>query len=185
MKIIIGLGNPGDKYQFTRHNAGWLALDYLIQKIASDKGETASWEENKKLSALIYKSGDYLFAKPLTFMNESGRAVQAILSYYHLLPKKLGLFKSKDSDLSQILFVIHDEIDLDLGQIRLSADSRSAGHRGVESIIRHLKTKNFSRWRLGINTPNKGQTPTEKFVLQRFTNEELEKLEKTFAGLKF
>ena len=85
-------------------------------------------------------------------MNNSGQAIQAILSYYKLLPKKLGLIKQKDSNLSDILTIIHDDIDIELGNHKTSVNSRSAGHNGVQSIINHLKTKNFKRIRIGVRT---------------------------------
>lgn len=181
MKIIVGLGNPGEKYQYTRHNVGFLALDYLAEKNCSEKPH---WEENKKLKALIFKNHDQFFVKPLTFMNNSGQAVRAILDYYKLLPKRLGLLKVKNSDLSEILTIIQDEIDLDLGKSKISINSGSAGHRGVESIITHLKTKNFRRLRIGINTPDRGLIPTDSFVLQKFTKQELESVNRVFQTIE-
>ena len=183
MRVIIGLGNPGEQYQYTRHNAGFLALDYLAHREANSRQETLRWEENKKFKALIYKTGDLIFVKPLTYMNNSGQTAQAILSYYGLLPKKLGLIKIKSADLSETLTVIQDEIDLSLGKIKVSVDASSAGHRGVASIINYLKTKNFSRLRLGINSESRGQIPTDKFVLQKFNNEELALLENVIKNI--
>ncbi|MFA5163619.1 MAG: aminoacyl-tRNA hydrolase [Patescibacteria group bacterium] len=183
MRVIIGLGNPGSQYQNTRHNAGYLAIDYLAARAAEKSNENLTWEENKRFQALIYKSNDTIFAKPLSYMNASGRSAQAILNYYHLLPKKIGLIKKKDSDLSDFLIVIHDDIDIELGKMKISLDSRSAGHRGVESIIQYLKTKNFTRIRLGINSPAKGQIPTDKFVLQKFSPAELKLLEGVITSL--
>lgn len=184
MRIIVGLGNPEDKYKYTRHNAGYLALDYLAEKAAALTGETLSWEENHKLKSLVYKNGDLLFIKPLTYMNNSGQAVQATLAYYKLLPTKLaGFVKIKDSDLSAVLTVIQDEIDLPLGELRISKDSGSAGHRGIESIIHHLHTKKFNRLRLGINSNNRGPIPTDKFVLQKFSETELALLNKTISTI--
>ena len=167
MKIIIGLGNPGKKYENTRHNVGFAAVEALVEKIGS------SWENNKKFQAEICHSGDTILVKPQTFINNSGQSVQAILSYYKLLPKKLGMFKIKDSDLSEILTVIHDDIDISLGKHKISVDSRSAGHRGVQSIINHLKTKNFTRIRIGIRTEMANRMPADQFVLQKFRGEEL------------
>ena len=139
MKIIIGLGNPGKKYELTRHNVGFMALNAIAKKLG------LSWQENKKFKAKIAKNQNLILVKPLTFVNNSGQAVQAVLSYYKLLPKKLGLLKKKNSDLSDILTVIHDDIDISLGKYKISIGSRSAGHNGVQSIISHLKTKNFNR----------------------------------------
>lgn len=173
MRVIIGLGNSGDEYKNTRHNAGYLALDYLARKYANLSGDSVSWQTNKKFNALIYKTSDYIFVKPLTYMNNSGQAVQAVLSYYNLLPKKLGFIKVKESNLNDVLTVIQDEMDLPLGKSKISSNSSSAGHRGIESIINNLKTKNFKRIRLGINSETKGQIPTDKFVLQKFNEAEL------------
>ncbi|MCX6797776.1 MAG: aminoacyl-tRNA hydrolase, partial [Candidatus Falkowbacteria bacterium] len=176
--------NPGEQYENTRHNSGYLALDYLATQAANAKNESLNWANNKKFPALIYKSGEFIYGKPLTFMNNSGQAVQAILNYYNLLPKKLGFIKIKESDLSEVLTVIQDEMDLPLGQVKLSANSGSAGHRGVESIINSLKTKNFKRIRLGINSESKGQIPTEKFVLQKFNDSELKILTEAITKIE-
>ena len=184
MKVIIGLGNPGDDYKYTRHNAGYLALDYLAAQQADMTHENLSWQTNKKFQSLVYKNGEYIFVKPLTFMNKSGEAAQAILNFYNLLPKKLGFIKTKSSDLSEVLIVIQDEIDLPLGKLKVSDNSGSAGHRGIESIINHLKTKNFRRIRLGINSESKGQIPTDKFVLQKFNENEKQILTTVFSQIE-
>ena len=169
MKIIVGLGNPGEQYRNTRHNTGWLLLDNWLGDV--------SWSENKKFNALIHEDGEYLFAKPLTFMNESGVSVRKILDYYGLLPKNFGLIGKKDSDLTDVLTVIHDELDLAFGAYKIANDSGSAGHRGVQSIIDYLKTKKFTRLRLGIkNELLRTPIPPEKFVLDNFNREEKEKL---------
>ena len=176
MKIIVGLGNPGEQYKNTRHNVGWLALDYLL-------GD-AKWREDKKFQSLIYQDGDFLFVKPLTFMNNSGQAVQKILNYYKLLPKNLGIINKKDADLNEALTVIHDELDLNFGDYRIATDSSSAGHRGVQSIIDHLKTKKFTRIRIGIkNELLRTHIPSDKFVLQPFGGEERQKLKEIFGKL--
>ncbi|MDD5031653.1 MAG: aminoacyl-tRNA hydrolase [Patescibacteria group bacterium] len=167
MHIIIGLGNPGEKYKNTRHNVGFMAVDALAKNLG------LNWEEGKKFQAQIAKGQNSLLVKPQTFMNNSGQSVQAVLAYYKLLPKKLGMFKVKDSDLSETLTVIHDDLDIPLGEYKTSIDSRSAGHKGVESIINHLKTKNFKRLRIGIRTEMIGRMPADKFVLEKFREEEL------------
>jgi len=171
MKIIAGLGNPGEKYQKSRHNAGWIFLDNLISN--------PNWRENKKFQALIHEEGEFLFVKPLTYMNESGYSLKKIMAYYNLIPKNLGLFKKKDCDLSENLLIIQDELDLEFGKVKVSINSGSAGHKGIESIISHLKTNNFKRLRLGIkNDLLKTKIPADKFVLQSFSSEELEGLKK-------
>ena len=176
MKIIVGLGNPGKQYEHTRHNAGWLALDSFLGEV--------KWTESKRFSALTYADGDYLYVKPLTFMNNSGQAVQKIMNYYKLLPKSFGLLNKKDADLREDLLVVHDELDLPFGEYRVSVGSGSAGHRGVESIINYLKTKNFRRLRLGIkNDLLRTHIPPDKFVLAAFSpteREALKNMAKTF-----
>ena len=177
MKIIVGLGNPDKKYENTRHNVGFMAIDALAEKLG------LTWEESKKFRAQICQSGNTIFVKPQTFMNNSGQSVRAVLAYYKLLPKKLGVFKVKDSDLSEILTVIHDDIDISLGKYKISIDSRSAGHKGVESIITHLKTKNFKRVRIGIRTEMANRMPADKFVLEKFREEELKIMDNLIAKL--
>jgi peptidyl-tRNA hydrolase, PTH1 family len=172
MHIIVGLGNPGEKYKLTRHNVGWMVVDELAKK------QAGYWEMNKKFKAEICKIGDVLLVKPQTFMNNSGQSVQAVLSYYKLLPKTLGVVTKKASDLTSVLTVIHDDLDLNLGTYKKSIDSRSAGHNGVQSIIDYLKTKNFNRIRIGINSESRGQIPADKFVLQKFGEQELEIINK-------
>ncbi|HTW96176.1 MAG TPA: aminoacyl-tRNA hydrolase [Candidatus Methylomirabilis sp.] len=177
MRIIVGLGNPGQEYENTRHNAGFM----LVDKLAHDAG--ATWQFNKRFKAEIAESRGVFFVKPQTFMNESGMAVAAVLSYYKLLPRAFGILKTKGADLSQILTVAHDDLDIDFGTYKISTDSRSAGHKGVQSIIDHLKTKNFRRIRLGIKTEVKSQIPADKFVLMKFSPEEKEKIQKLIENI--
>ena len=177
MRIVIGLGNPGEKYAKNRHNIAWLALDYWL--------ENPRWTLNKKFKALTYEQGETLFVKPLSFMNESGQVAQKILSYYKLLPTSLGILRKKDSDLSDCLSVIHDDLDINFGAWKIATDSSSAGHRGVQSIINHLKTQKFTRLRLGIKNENlRLHIPADKFVLQNFKGEELSELPSLFSLVK-
>lgn len=177
MQIIVGLGNPGEKYKNTRHNVGFMILDAIAEKL------DLTWKIDKKFNAEICESSSplltkerervrFILVKPLTYMNNSGQSVQAIMNYYNLLPKKLGLIKKKDSDLSNTLTVIHDELDIELGKYKITTDSRSAGHNGVQSIINHLKTKNFKRIKVGIKTELKNKIPGDKFVLMNFSKDE-------------
>ncbi|NCN21870.1 aminoacyl-tRNA hydrolase [Candidatus Falkowbacteria bacterium] len=178
MVIIAGLGNPGDKYKNTRHNIGWLALDFYLGEV--------KWTENKRFKALTYQDDEYLFIKPLTYMNLSGESLRAALSYYKLLPKSFGLINKKDADLSEVLKVVHDDVDLDFGRIKEAKDSGSAGHNGLKSIIKELKTQKFSRLKLGVkNELLKNPIPTEKFVLQNFNEEEKLKLKEIFSQINF
>ncbi len=166
MQIIIGLGNPEEKYALTRHNAGWLALDRLLGM--------DGWRLEKKFQALIKEVGGDLYLKPLTYMNKSGESAQACLSYYHLLEKQFGWRLKKNQDLTQTLFVIQDDLDLNLGAWKISTNSRSGGNKGIQSIIDHLKTQRFTRLRLGIKTEALHQLlPADKFVLQKFSPQEI------------
>ena len=164
-KIIVGLGNPGRKYLYTRHNAGWLILDRLIQELLQGQ---AKWHSKSRLLSQTITLGNNLLVKPQTMMNNSGQAVKALVNYYGLTP----------DDLKDRLLIIHDELDLPLGQTRWSQDSRSAGHKGVQSIIDCLGTQNFNRWRIGIK-PSQSLDPdkTIDYVLSNFSNSELKKLQ--------
>ncbi len=172
MKLIVGLGNPGEKYKKTRHNLGFLIMDYLA---AGDK-----WKENKKANCLYLKKQIGLkeveFIKPLTFMNNSGQAVNYIQKKHRLKPEDI--------------LIIHDEIDLPLGEIRIQQGRGAAGHKGVQSIINQLGTKDFIRMRIGIKPIKfrglasekleaKPLIDTEKFVLKKFTAEEEEIVQQT------
>lgn len=148
--LISGVGNPGEEYKNTRHNVGFYFADEFAKKV------NITFKEEKKIFAEFAKTSNILIAKPLTFMNESGKAIRAILSYFHLNSKHL--------------IVIHDDNDLPFGTVRLRTNGSSAGHRGIESIISHLKTENFIRLRVGIRGQQKKATP--HFVLGKFTTQE-------------
>ncbi|OHA63184.1 MAG: hypothetical protein A2842_00125 [Candidatus Wildermuthbacteria bacterium RIFCSPHIGHO2_01_FULL_48_25] len=137
MYLIVGLGNPGKKYEKTRHNAGFMVLDEL---------------EKKELP-------EARLLKPDTFMNDSGSAVLKATKNYKLPTKNL--------------VVVHDDIDIPLGKIKVSKGSGSAGHKGVESIIQALGTKDFTRIRIGILPPEGKPADVENFVLKPFKKEEL------------
>lgn len=148
MILIVGLGNPGEKYNKTPHNVGFLVLDKLLRKMTSV--EDSVWEENQKFNTFIVKvNSDLILAKPLSFMNSSGEVVQKLMTFY-----KIPTFG---------LFVVHDDIDLALGKIKISIDKGSAGHKGVESIMEHIGGKNFVRIRVGVGKDEK--ISAEKFVL--------------------
>lgn len=160
--LIVGLGNPEKKYEKTRHNIGFRMLDKIIEdyklKIANNekkfKALTAEWiTDDKKI----------ILAKPLAFMNNSGESVRMLTAFYKIPATNV--------------LVIHDDIDLPFGTIRLSKDSRSAGHNGVQSIINELGTQDFSRIRIGIG---KDKQEVKDFVLQKFSTEEEERLEEIF-----
>lgn len=138
MKLIVGLGNPGEKYENTRHNVGFVALDHLLQKLT--KLKNTYWEENKKFKALTHElelDGEkVVLMKPQTFMNDSGQAVSAYSKYFKIKPEDI--------------YVLHDELDLPLGKIRIRFGGSSAGNNGVASVIDHLGTDKFLRIRMGI-----------------------------------
>ncbi|MCX6795446.1 MAG: aminoacyl-tRNA hydrolase [Candidatus Falkowbacteria bacterium] len=177
MKVIVGLGNPGPEYQNTRHNLGFLALDNLFPE--------AQYKEEKRFEALVAKYPEGLLVKPLTFMNNSGRAVRKVLDYYGLIPKNFGLLAKKDSDLSDVLVVIQDDLDLDFGVTKIAKDSGSAGHNGIKSIISHLKTQKITRVRLGVkNELFRNPIPADKFVLARFNAEEKSRLPEILSEIR-
>ncbi len=153
MILIVGLGNPGKKFQKTRHNLGFRVID--------------------ELKSLNLKN--VTLAKPKTFMNLSGKAVKSLMTKYKVPPLNL--------------WVIHDDIDLPLGKIRISKGRGAAGHKGVESIIRELKTKNFIRFRIGIQPKEFKPKNVEKFVLQKFNKDEeelvKEAIKKTAEAIEF
>lgn len=158
MKLIAGLGNVGDKYCFTRHNAGFMVLD----KWALDEG--LSFREEKKLKCFLtklrYNNEDLLLVKPTTFMNLSGEAVRAVMDYFKIEVKDI--------------LIIYDDIALDLGRIRFRANGSDGGHNGIKSIIQHVGTKDFDRLKVGIGPqPN---IPSENYVLQNFPKEQHEEL---------
>jgi PTH1 family peptidyl-tRNA hydrolase len=164
MYLIVGLGNPGEQYQQTRHNAGFMAVDLLAP-------DSAAWET--KYHSQFLKLDDVILAKPQTFMNNSGDAVREILKYYP----------------DATLVVAHDELDLDLGSLRIQKNVSDAGHNGVKSIIEQTGTQDFIRVRIGINNPlTRGQLPGDAFVLQTFADSEMpilkEILEKTKAAIE-
>jgi peptidyl-tRNA hydrolase, PTH1 family len=148
MKLIVGLGNIGKKYENTRHNAGFLAVDLLAE------GLEASWTEDKKHNALIAKTSLHgetvLLAKPTTFMNLSGEAVQSLASYYKVDPKDI--------------LIVQDELDLAPGSLAFMSKGGDAGHNGISSIQERLGTNETARLRLGVGRPM-GTMATEDWVL--------------------
>ena len=170
MTLIIGLGNPGKKYEKTRHNIGFEVIDNLESIIDN----FSNWKKSNKNNCLFAKgliAGKKIeIIKPLLFMNNSGKVVKKITQKHKLKNKNI--------------LVIHDDIDLPLGKIKIVKNRGSAGHKGIESIIKELNTNNFFRFRLGIGPKPQAykQNLLEKFVLQKFNkNEEkiIEKLIKT------
>lgn len=155
--LIIGLGNPGKEYDLTRHNVGFIAMDMFVKQ----NDEMAEWIQKKDLKALIStgRLGDkhVIAMKPTTFMNLSGSAVQAVSNFYNILPADM--------------VVIHDELDIDFGQIRLRTGGSSAGHNGIKSISEQIGEE-YGRIRIGIGPKKPARIKSEDFVLQKFSKDE-------------
>jgi peptidyl-tRNA hydrolase, PTH1 family len=138
--IVVGLGNPGEEYVDTRHNVGRMVLDAFIKK-----NDCSAWEMNKRLNALESEArmgkNKALLLKPETFMNKSGDSVKSLIT---------------SRKKAETLVVIHDDLDLPLGKIKISFAKSSGGHKGVESIMRAIKTEEFIRIRLGISGETAG-----------------------------
>ena len=146
MKLIVGLGNPGEEYDMTRHNLGFLVMDRFLKDITSVKD--SKWSESSKLKSQFFitewqpklsESEKIIIAKPETYMNNSGMAVKLLLDFYKL-------------DTND-LWVVHDDLDLPLGKLKIRFGGAGAGHHGVEHIIDTLGTDKFWRFRLGIGNP--------------------------------
>ena len=200
MFIVVGLGNPGKKYQKTRHNLGFLALDALRKE-----SDFPDFHISKKFNALI-SEGEIagrktLLVKPQTFMNNSGTAVKKIIGNWKpfgklrpsapsgLSPRDECLRLRLEEVVSRAepleignLLVVHDDIDLPLGELKISQNRGSAGHKGVESIIKALKTKGFVRFRIGAK-PAVGPMDAENFVLGNFTKTEEKIIKKTLNNV--
>ena len=160
MKIIVGLGNPGRKYEATRHNAGFMAVDFYLKEI-----ETISCVSkfNAQVCEVHFAAHDStqgpvktFFIKPQTYMNNSGEAVKAIVDFYKI-------------DVKKDLLVVHDEVDLKFGYYKRAFDSRPAGHNGVKNVVEHLGTQAFHRVRIGIESRlSRFDSATDEFVLKNF-----------------
>ncbi|MEZ5330391.1 MAG: aminoacyl-tRNA hydrolase [Verrucomicrobiales bacterium] len=154
-KLIVGLGNPGRKYHGTRHNVGFLVLDRLAERAA------ASFTPHLKWKAEVARRGDNtLLVKPLTFMNESGRAVQLLSEFYKVAPQQC--------------IIVYDDIALNFGDFRIRREGSAGGHNGVKSLIACLGTQEFPRLRFGVGDAD-GQ-PLVSHVLGRFSSREAEEL---------
>ncbi len=165
MKLVAGLGNPGKKYESTRHNVGWLFFDTLAPK--------AKWHKNEKAKAeystVEVNDRTIEILKPQTFMNNSGVAVALALKKHNLKPTDL--------------IVIHDDKDITFGEYKIQTDRGSAGHNGVKSIIEHLGTQNFTRIRIGVAPTTGLNGDTADFVLAKFSASEKKTLKEIFSEI--
>lgn len=154
MKLIVGLGNPGTKYAKTRHNIGFMAVDKLAKDLA------LSFKLNRSLKAVLAQNDEIVLMKPQTFMNNSGVAVQRVIKKFNIA-------------LSNVL-IIFDDLDMEVGKIRYRDTGSSGGHRGMQSIIEHLKTNDLKRLKIGIGRTN-WITP-DKYVTGNFTNKQFREI---------
>lgn len=156
--LLVGLGNPGKEYEHTRHNMGFMLIDHLLEYCSNallcGKGRISGQEKAYELWKLTLPQSRFpvLVMKPLTYMNKSGEAVQQVTHYYNIAPERI--------------LVIHDELDLPLGRMRLKLAGSSAGHNGIKSIVAQLGTDDFYRLRLGIG--HGGMQTTISHVLGKF-----------------
>ncbi len=169
MKLIVGLGNPGEEYKNNRHNTGFIMLDFIL-------GKKIDWKKSSGTKALFHKNSigsktvEYL--KPTTFMNNSGLAVLYV--------------KNKHKMALKDIVIIYDDIDLPLGKMKISFNKSSGGHNGLNSVIKKIKSKEFLRIRIGISphTPlgkirkPKGEKAVMKFLLGEYKKNELNELKK-------
>lgn len=156
MKIVVGLGNPGSKYEKTRHNLGFQIVDAFTHKC-----HFSPWDDSIKFKSVIAFSQEFkdkiLLVKPQTFMNDTGEAVSRVVNFY-----KISL---------ENLLVVHDDFDLPLKEIRWRLESKGKStHNGIRSIVKSLKNPAFLRLRVGINS--QAWLPKDEFVLQKFSKDE-------------
>lgn len=167
--IFVGLGNPGEQYKNTRHNTGRMILEWL------GKGFDAEWKEDKKLNAKISKikfdKTSVTLLLPETFMNNSGKSVKSFI---------------KNQKMAEKMFVIYDDLDLPFGKMKISFNKSSGGHKGLESIIKSIKTEKFPRIRVGISPVTSsgkmkkpsGEDAVTKVILGKFKDDEIKDLKK-------
>ncbi|MFA7073914.1 MAG: aminoacyl-tRNA hydrolase [Endomicrobiaceae bacterium] len=166
IKFIIGLGNPGEKYINTRHNFGFKAVDKIISI------ENLAWKNWNDMASIVFYTRNQkkiLFAKPMTFMNNSGFAAGALLKYYKIAPEEM--------------LVLYDDFSIPAGEFRFRSNGSAGGHNGINSIITQTNTKNFPRIKLGIG-PLVNCSNTADFVLNTFTASEKDKIENILNLIK-
>lgn len=158
MKIIAGLGNPGAEYAATKHNVGFMFIDALAERLGADRWKT---DFEAEIADARIGAEKVLLVKPQTYMNDSGRSLGPLLSYYKLAGEEL--------------IVAHDDMDIPAGTIRLRRKGSSGGHNGIKSILAHVGDENFARVRIGIGRPPAGWTVINH-VLAPFSDEDAKKI---------
>lgn len=175
IKLIIGIGNPDEQYKDTRHNVGFMMVDYVAKKNDFD-----DFEMNKKLNALTTKGkledSSMILTKPQTYVNKTGEAAIKLKNFYKVKPEQI--------------LVIQDDLDIPFGNTKISFEKNSGGHKGIESIMKALKTKKFYRLRIGLAKPalQKARQQSDKkrdefvvkMVLSKFSPSEQEEIKKIF-----
>ena len=165
--ILVGLGNPGKQYCFTRHNTGFLALDYLAEQYGT-KIDRARFKALVGEAAVGGKR--VLLLQPQTFMNLSGEAVREAAAFYHIPPENI--------------IVVYDDVTLDVGRLRVRGKGSDGGHNGIKSMIYQLQSDAFPRVRVGIGKKPHPDFDLADYVLSEFSREEQEKLFASFAAVK-
>ena len=165
MKLIAGLGNPGRKYDQTKHNTGFMALDHYLEKngLTLDKDKFEGLWTKQKING-----EDVIFLEPQTFMNDSGKSIAQVANFFKIKPEDI--------------LVIHDDMDMPTGKLRLRQSGSAGGHNGMKSIIAHVGTQNFKRIRVGID--KHAYIPVVDYVLGRFTKEQQPLIEKGIQDAK-
>ncbi len=161
--IVVGLGNPGAQYLHTRHNAGFLAIDYICNKYGARVNKSA---HKGFVGEATIAGKRVLLVKPQTFMNLSGECVRAALDFYKIKPENL--------------IIIYDDISLDVGRLRVRRDGSAGGHNGIKSIIEHTGTQIFPRIKVGVGQKPHPNYDLASWVLSEFKDDELKSLEGTF-----
>ena len=161
MKMIVGLGNPGNEYENTRHNIGFMIVDNYAKKYRLDRFK----EKFNGLYTKVYRNGEYyILLKPLSYMNLSGNVVGKFANFYKIKPEDI--------------LIIHDDLDLPVGKIKIKSKGSSGGHNGIKSIIANLNTEVFPRFKVGISKND--NIDTKDYVLGKFSKNDLEVLDKIF-----
>lgn len=161
---MVGLGNPGLKYEFTRHNVGFRVVNSLARDIKTEFKRVKSYYS--LISRGMINNHKVMLVKPQTFMNLSGRAVSKVVSYY-----KIPL---------QDLLIVYDDLNLELGQVRIRKKGSNGGHKGIESIMQYLHSEEIPRLRIGIGSPSASSNfDCVTYVLSNFSYDEEDKIEET------
>lgn len=158
-RLIIGLGNIGKEYELTRHNIGFDVVDTIAEE--NGVGWSVKKDLKSEIASTVIDGKDVILAKPTTFMNNSGEAVRAVMDFYKIAPGDT--------------LIVHDELDLDFGDVRFKKGGSSAGHNGIKSVIQHLG-EDFARIRIGIGPKVPEQIDSADFVLQKFSAAEQKRL---------